>query len=108
MQVVRNCIAVLVPAVLGASIAAQPTPPAQTPAEGGAEFSVFVGSTRVGVEQVRLARSNGTWIISSTAQFAQPLNLTVNRAEVKYTGDWQPTEMRIEATQAGRPIVLAT
>jgi len=108
MQLVRNCTAALLPLVLASSLAAQPTPAAQAPAEGDVQFMVFLGSTRVGVEQVRLARSNGAWIISSTAQFAQPLNLTVNRAEVTYTADWQPTDMRLEATQGGRPILLAT
>ena len=95
--------------LLAAGAAAQSPPsPAQTPAEGDVEFTVFLGATRVGVEHVRLARSGSTWVISSTAQFVQPLNLTVNRAEVKYTADWQPTELRIEATQAGRPLTLGT
>ena len=34
--------------------------------------------------------------------------MTVNRFEVKYTNDWQPTELHIEATQSGRQISLAT
>jgi len=109
MPLARHCTAALLAALAAVPLSAQSPPaPAQAPAEGDVEFAVFVGSTRVGVEQVRLARSGSTWIISSTAQFVQPLNLTVNRAEVKYTSDWQPTELRIEATQAGRPMVLAT
>ena len=109
MPLARHCTAALLAALAAVPLSAQSPPaPAQAPAEGDVEFAVFVGSTRVGVEQVRLARSGSTWIISSTAQFVQPLNLTVNRAEVKYTSDWQPTELRIEATQAGRPMGLAT
>jgi pimeloyl-ACP methyl ester carboxylesterase len=109
MQLARHCTAAWLTALLGAGAAAQAPPsPAQTPAEGDVEFTVFLGATRVGVEHVRLARSGSTWVISSTAQFAQPLNLTVNRAEVKYTADWQPTDLRIEATQAGRPLTLGT
>ena len=109
MQLARHCTAAVLAALVAVPLGAQSTPaPAQSPVEGDVEFAVFVGSTRVGVEQVRLARSGSTWIISSTAQFAQPLNMTVNRAEVKYTADWQPTELRIEATQAGKPVVLAT
>jgi pimeloyl-ACP methyl ester carboxylesterase len=109
MQLVRHCTAVVAAAFLWTSAAAQSTPaPAQTPGEGDVEFTVFLGSTRVGVEHVRLARSGSTWVISSTALFAQPLNLTVNRAELKYTADWQPTELRVEATQGGRPIALGT
>src|SRR5512132_1930941 len=109
MQLVRYCTATFLASFLGISAAAQSPPsPPQLPAEGDVEFTVFIGTTRVGVEHVRLARSGSTWVISSTAQFAQPLNLTVNRAEVKYTADWQPTELRIEATQAGRPLALGT
>src|SRR6266545_3639735 len=109
MQLFRHCTAAMLAAVLATAVAAQ-SPPAstQTPAEGDVEFTVFLAGTRVGVEHVRLARSGSTWVISSTAQFAQPLNLTVNRAEVKYTSDWQPTELRIEATQGARPIALGT
>jgi pimeloyl-ACP methyl ester carboxylesterase len=107
MQFVRHCTAAFLTACLGAALAAQ-SPAPQSPVEGDVEFTVFLAGTRVGTEHVRLARSGTMWVISSTAQFGQPLNLTVNRAEVRYTADWQPTELRIEATQAGRPIVLAT
>ena len=82
--------------------------PAPSPAEGEMEFTVFLGGTRAGIERVRLAKAANTWVISSTAQFSGPINMTVNRFEVKYTADWQPLELHIEATQAGRPLTLAT
>jgi hypothetical protein len=47
-------------------------------------------------------------VISSTAQFGAPLSMTVNRFEMKYTTDWQPVELHIEATQANRPMALNT
>ena len=81
---------------------------ATSPAEGEMEFTVFLSGTRVGIERIRLAKAANTWIISSTGQFAAPLNMTVNRFEVKYTSDWQPLELHIEATQSGRPLMLAT
>ena len=90
----------------GQGPAAQPA--ATSPAEGEMEFTAFLGGTRVGVERVRLAKAANTWIISSTGQFGAPLNMTVNRFEVKYTDDWQPTELHIEATQSGRQLGLAT
>lgn len=82
--------------------------PAQTPAEGDVEFTLFLSGTRVGIEHVRVAHPGSAWVISSTAQFGAPVSMTVNRFEVKYTNDWQPTELHIEATQSGRPISLAT
>jgi pimeloyl-ACP methyl ester carboxylesterase len=76
--------------------------------EADVEFTLFLSGTRAGIERVRMARAGSTWIISSTGQFGAPLNVTVNRFEMKYTADWQPIELRIEATQAGRPFALAT
>lgn len=92
---------------------AQEQPPAAQastvqPAEGDVEFTLFLSGTRVGIERVRLARSGSTWVLSSTAQFGAPLNTTVNRFEVKYTTDWQPIELLIEATQSNRPMRIAT
>jgi pimeloyl-ACP methyl ester carboxylesterase len=72
------------------------------------EFTLFLSGTRAGTERVRMARAGSTWIISSTGQFGAPLNITINRFEMKYTADWQPIELHIEAAQAGRPYGLAT
>src|SRR5204863_7667161 len=116
MQSVRHFTAV---AMLGAAVAAiyatsrleavapdlrqaaGPAPaPAPAPSEGDMEFTVFLSGNQVGVEHTRVARTGTTWVISSTAQFSAPLSMTVNRFEVKYTADWQPTELHIDATQA--------
>src|SRR4026207_1327293 len=119
MQSVRHSTAVALAALLtigvfvprGRDVIAavpQAQPPATSPAEGEMEFTVFLGGMRVGIERVRLAKAANNWVISSTGQFAAPLNMTVNRFEVKYTADWQPLELHIEATQAGRAMTLAT
>ena len=80
--------------------------------EGSAEFTLFISGTRVGIERVRVARAGSTWVISSTALFGPPLNMTVNRFELKYTADWQPVELQVEATQESdkgtRALGLAT
>ncbi len=121
MQSVRHFTAVAAAALLAIGLCAldeipvvsaagqDPAPQAfATPAEGEMEFTLFLGGTRVGVERVRLAKAANSWVISSTGQFAAPINMTVNRFEVKYTADWQPLELHIEATQSGRPLLLAT
>ena len=82
--------------------------PARQPAEGTAELTVFIRGTMVGVEQVHVSRSGGTFIISSSARFGPPLNVVVNRFELKYTADWQPVDMLIEATQGAKTLGLAT
>ena len=127
MRFAGHCTAaVLAWVILGPAAAVETfstrTPRAQTPAqaptanpqaprqaaEADVEFTLFLSGMRVGVEHVRVARVASTWVISSTAQYGPPLNVTVNRFEMKYTADWQPVELHIEATRAGRPLGLAT
>jgi uncharacterized protein len=124
MCLAGHCTAAVLAAALGAAVMTSPTvllplsaagmqdqappaPPARPPG-ADVEFSLFLSGTRVGVEHVRLARAGSTWVISSTAQYGAPLSVTVNRFEMKYTADWQPVELHIEATRAGRPLSLAT
>jgi pimeloyl-ACP methyl ester carboxylesterase len=112
MALAAALAAVLYTSLRGGTVSAvQENPPAQAavaPADGDMDFTLFLSGNRIGVEHVRLARTGPTWVISSTAQFGPPLNMTVNRFEVKYTADWQPVELHIEATQSGRPLALAT
>jgi alpha-beta hydrolase superfamily lysophospholipase len=86
------------------AVAQQPaTSPA--PATGEASFSVFKGGTDIGRVQSNLSRAGTDWIITSTGQIG---NLTLNRFELKYGADWQPIELRIEATQMQQKIQLST
>jgi pimeloyl-ACP methyl ester carboxylesterase len=104
-----------IPSVSGETAAAarsqaavQPSIPLKPATEADVEFTLFLSGTRAGTERVRIGRAGSTWIISSTGQFGAPLNVTISRFEMKYTADWQPIELHIEATQAGRPYALAT
>jgi pimeloyl-ACP methyl ester carboxylesterase len=124
MQLSRYCIvaplAILMTAAAGSSASARQDagakPATAQPAgqsspgaiEGDAELTLFLGGKRVGVEQMRVARAGSLWIITSTAQFGPPLNVTMNRFELKYTSDWQPSELHIEAMQPGRSLALTT
>jgi pimeloyl-ACP methyl ester carboxylesterase len=100
--ILRSTFSVLLffPAVLSAQ-----TPP---PAEGSADLVVIVGGTQIGREQVHLARTPEGWIITGTGRYAAPVNLTINRFELKYTPDWQPVELQIDAAQNDRPMRLST
>jgi pimeloyl-ACP methyl ester carboxylesterase len=106
MQFLRNCTAALLGAALGAPALAQST--AASPAEGGAQFLIFIAGRQVGQEQVNVARAAGGWIISATGQLTSPGDVTTNRFEVKYDSDWQPQELRIQATAGGKPLRLST
>lgn len=78
------------------------------PEPGQSELLIFVGGRQVGQEQVNLARSGGNWIITASGQLSTPVAITTERFEAKYTGDWQPLELHIEATLGGKPLALQT
>lgn len=79
--------------------------PAPAPVPGDASFNIFIRGRDAGREQVSVQRSGSNWIITSTGRVA---DLIVNRFELKYTADWQPIDLRIEATQGDRKMQLAT
>ncbi len=97
MQVQHYCTAALLLASLAHLARAQT--PAPAPAIGEASFTVFSRGVDVGREQVSVARSGSEWIITSTGRIGDS---TLNRFELKYTADWQPVELRLEATQSGK------
>jgi uncharacterized protein len=107
-SVLNHCTAGLAWLLLAASAAAQAPAPAPQPGPGTAGFTVFVRGKDVGREQVNLTRSGTDWILTSTGQIG---DFTINRFELKYTADWQPVELRVEATQGGnepKKLQLAT
>lgn len=61
-------------------------------------FTIAVRGQRVGQENVTVTRSADGWLISSTGSQAGPANLTIDKFEARYTGDWQPRSLVIEAT----------
>ena len=79
-----------------------------TPAVGEAEFTVFLAGKPIGREVVNLARSGNDWILSANGRIGAPLNIVLQRFEVKYAADWQPVEMKLEGTSNNNLIALAT
>lgn len=107
MVLIRNCTAALLCAALGAAGVAAQTPSAQ-PAEGQAELLVFAGGRQIGREQVNVSRSGGNWMITSTGSLTAPVQITISRFDARYTADWQPLQLHIEATVGGKPQTLST
>ena len=105
MLLFRNSTVALL-ALLATSAAAQ-TPAAQ-PAPGDAEYLIFHRGLPIGREQANLARTKDGWIIVSTGRTAPPYENTLHRFELKYSPDWQPIELKIEATAGRTSLGLAT
>ena len=84
---------------------AQPLPSAP---DGASAFTIFVRSLPVGNEQIALTRSADGWSIVSTGRVGAPLDTIARRVEVRYTPDWRPREMTIDATVRGQAQSLHT
>jgi pimeloyl-ACP methyl ester carboxylesterase len=108
MLFIRNCTAALLGAL--AALTAPPAMAQQTAPkpEGQAELLVFIAGRQVGREQVTVSRTGGNWIIAATGHLTAPIDLTTNRFEAKYSADWQPLELHIDAMLSGKPQSLST
>lgn len=93
--------------MLAAAHAASAQQAAQ-PAPGDAAFGIFVRNTQIGREQVTVSRTESGWIITSSGAFGLPLEFTLTRFEIKYTADWEPQEMRLDAKVRETPIGVST
>jgi pimeloyl-ACP methyl ester carboxylesterase len=101
MQFLRNVIAAAV--VLWAPDAAPASAQPQT-----TDFLVFAGGRQIGREQVTIGTSGTDRIISSTGRHSPPVDITITQFQARYSGDWQPIELSIDATIGGRVIGLKT
>src|SRR5829696_5431470 len=87
-------------ATFAVAIGAQQPAPAVTPTPGEATYIVFVNGREIGREQGALAKTGSGWTITSTATLGAPLNMVSKRFELTYAPDWQPIELKIDATVA--------
>ena len=102
-----HCTALAAALLLAAAsaVSAQQSP---QPTPGDAAFDVFVRTTQIGREQVTLARTDSGWIITSSGTLGGPLEFNLTRFEIKYTADWEPQEMKVEAKVRQTPVGIST
>ena len=98
-------------AALAALLVAAPSAaaqPAQTSPEGATPFTIFLRSLPIGSEQIALTRSADGWSIVSSGRVGAPLDVISRRVEVRYTPDWRPRDLTIDATVRGQTQTLHT
>jgi len=97
-------------AALGVCLAAAPVvaQPATAPSESTAAFTIFLRGQPIGSEQIALTRSADGWSIVSSGRVGAPLDVIGRRVEVRYSPDWKPRELRIDATVRGQIQALHT
>ena len=99
MRFFRHFSAVLLAALVAGPAAAQ----SQT-----TEFLVFSAGKQIGREEITVGTSGSDRIISSNGRHAAPIDITINSFQARYSGDWQPIELTIDAIIGQRPIGLRT
>ncbi len=100
-----NCTALAAVLLTASSAAAQQAVP--EPGTGEAVFDIVFNGTQIGREQTSVSRGTAGWIITSTGRQAAPVDLSISRFEMKYTDDWQPLELKAEATLRNAPVSLS-
>jgi pimeloyl-ACP methyl ester carboxylesterase len=94
-------VALLTVAATASSLAQQAAAPAST-------FVVFVRGERIGSEDVTLARTADGWTITSSGRFGPPIDLVVKELQARYSGEWRPIDLRIDAITGTQPLTLRT
>jgi hypothetical protein len=87
-----------------ASAAQQPL----APLPASSSFTVFLRGVPIGGEQTTVSRGADGWAISSSGRMGAPLDIISRRIEVRYTDDWKPIELVIDATVRGQLMSIQT
>lgn len=82
--------------------------PAQQPSPVTHGYTVFVGGTVVGREDVTVEVTADGVTITGKGRLSGSLDIVMRRAEVRYRADWTPETLEIEATVNGGDTVLQT
>ena len=84
-----------------------PIPPTTLPPTAS-NFAVFFRGVPVGSEQVAVTRGASGWTILSTSRLSPPFDVVARRVQVRYTEEWKPTDLTIDAIVRGQTQALRT
>jgi pimeloyl-ACP methyl ester carboxylesterase len=65
---------------------------------------VYINSAAIGTEDSSLQKTADGWEISGSGRISPPLDLTTRRFSMRYTADWKPIELVIDATSRGATV----
>jgi pimeloyl-ACP methyl ester carboxylesterase len=84
--------------------------PAPAAGQTGPEsaFTIYVRSASLGSEQVSVEKTAEGWTISGTGRVSPPVDLVLRQFKARYTADWAPLELTIDATIRGQASRLHT
>jgi pimeloyl-ACP methyl ester carboxylesterase len=89
--------------VLAAALALVPAPALAQGADS--HLLVYINGASIGTEDSSVKKTEGGgWEVSGTGRLAPPIDLTTRRVSVRYTSDWKPIELVIDATMRGAAV----
>src|SRR4051812_10618393 len=95
-----------------AAAAALPAGAVQGSSESAAvspsSFTIFMRSVPIGGERGELQRTPQGWTITSSSRMGAPIDLVARLVQVRYTEDWKPLDLSVDATLQGQPLVHRT
>lgn len=89
-------------------VLALPAHAQQPPAPGPTAYSIFLRGAAVGTENVTVQTDATGTTITSEGRLAPPLNITLRKAEVRYTPDWTTTSFAAEGSFNGAETTIRT
>src|SRR6185295_14090765 len=99
-------VALVLLATLG-SLAASPFAAAQPVSSSPtSNFVVFLRAERIGNEDIVVTRTADGWTIGSAGRIGPPIDLEARQVIVRYTADWKPIELRIDASVRGQALKM--
>src|SRR5438309_6079467 len=101
-----GALAASIAAAAGARAQQPPLPPVQLPA--AASYTVFVKLIPVGSEQIAVRRGADGWTILSSGRMGAPIDIVARRVQTRYTDDWKPLELTVDATVRGQLLSIQT
>jgi uncharacterized protein len=104
---IRVCALALLMA-RGAAAAQQPAVSPPLPETGTSSFTVFVRGTPIGTEQATMTRTADGWTIAGSGRMGAPIDLLTRRVQTRYSADWAPLEVTVDATLRGQPLSAHT
>jgi len=103
-----HCTALAGAALLAVAGTASAQLAVPSPAPGDAVFGIYLRGVQAGREQVTLTRDPSGWLITSSGQTGASIDFTITRFEMKYSTDWRPLEMKLEARVKNAPVTVST
>lgn len=81
---------------------------AAQPADGAANFRVFLKGSAIGGEEVVVRRTPEGVTITSNGRLGAPLDLVTKQCVVRYDADWRPIDLAVDAVARGAAISIRT